>query len=376
MIDPIVRLPQSDRMNRALVALTCGTFVAVLVGLPSAAQPVPAAVLAAVFTVLATAGFLWVRRRGRWVAVAYVAVQLALGYAIFALTVAGAGATLLLLLVVVHAVILLPLPAAAVVTVLVPMVHVGMSLADGLREGFGTFIGAVFVATVTELLLREQRSRAELAAAHAQLRDHAAQAEQLATIQERNRVARDIHDGLGHYLTVVQKLVEAARTVLPIDPARADTILGKAQHQAEDALAEVRRSVTTLREPRASPPLADALRELAEQTSAAGVPTHLELAGPVRALPADLEEALFRAAQEGLTNVCKHAHATSARLRLAFGPDVVRMDVRDDGVGIDDAGGGGFGLVGIRERVDRLGGRLSVRSAPGQGLSLRVEVPV
>jgi len=233
----------------------------------------------------------------------------------------------------------------------------------------------VFAAVVTALLLREQQARAELAAANAQLRDYAAQAEQLATTQERNRVARDIHDGLGHHLTVVQKLIEAARTVLATDPARAETVLGKAQRQAEDALAEVRRSVGALREPRPTPPLAEALRELAAEMSAAGVPTDLELSGPMRVLPADREEVLFRAAQEGLTNVRKHAQAGSARLVLTYTADLVGIDICDDGVGVQQGTGDGFGLVGLRERAARLGGRLDVRSTPGEGLALHVEVP-
>lgn len=378
-VDAAGALSDSDRVNRALAVLTAATFVVVLIGLPSTGYPVLAAVLALAFTVLATVGFAAVRGRGRPAAVAYVVAALVLAYAVVAVTNAGTGATLLLLLVVVQSVILLPLWGAAVVTALVPLVHVGMTLADGLREGLGTLIGAVFAAVVTALMLREQQARAELAAANAQLRDYAAQAERLATTQERNRVARDIHDGLGHHLTVVQKLVEAARALLPADPERAETILGKAQRQAEEALAEVRRSVGALREPRATPPLAEALRELAGQMSAAGVPTDLELNGPVRVLPADREEVLFRAAQEGLTNVRKHAHATSARLVLAFGPDVVGVDVTDDGVGADisDEPGsdGGYGLVGLRERAARLGGTLDVRSTPGRGLSLHVEVP-
>jgi len=362
-------------VNRALAVLTVATFVVVLLGLPTAGEPVLAAALALAFTALTTAGFAAVQHRGRTAAIGYVAVALVLGYAVFATTNAGVGATLLLLIVVVQSVILLPLPLAAVVTALVPLVHVGMGLGAGLREGLGTLVGAVFAAVATTLLLREQRARAELAAANAQLRDYAAQAEQLATTQERNRVARDIHDGLGHHLTVVQKLVEAARSLLPADPERAETILGKAQQQAEDALAEVRRSVAALREPRPTPPLAEALRDLAAETSAAGVPTRLVLTGPVRVLPADREEVLFRAAQEGLTNVRKHAHAASARLVLAYGQDVVRIAVSDDGVGAEEAVGKGFGLVGLRERAAGLGGHLDVRTAPGQGLSLHLEVP-
>src|SRR5919112_1571497 len=171
-----------------------------------------------------------------------------------------------------------------------------MSWGDGLRNGMGTLAAAAFTAVVTELLRREQRARADLAEANTRLRGYAAQAEELATTQERNRVARDIHDGLGHHLTVVQMQVQAARAVLASDPDRADAVLAKAQQQATEALAEVRRSVAALREPRTAPPLADALKQLAEETTAAGVPATLEVAGTERPLPAEAEESLFRSA--------------------------------------------------------------------------------
>jgi signal transduction histidine kinase len=301
--------------------------------------------------------------------------MLALGYLVFGASGAGVGATLLLMVLVGQSVLLLPLPAAAVVTVVVPMVHVGMTMGDGLRNGLGTLAAAAFTAVVTELLRREQRARADLADAHERLRGYAAQAEQLATTQERNRLARDIHDGLGHHLTVVQMQVQAARAVLRTDPERADAVLAKAQEQSAEALAEVRRSVAALREPRAVLPLGEALKALAEDASAAGVPTELELVGTVRELPSTADEALFRAAQEGLTNVRKHAAADRARVVLDYRDDgTVRLEVRDDGRGAAPAGDG-FGLVGLRERAARLGGSVDLDASPGRGTTLRMVVP-
>jgi signal transduction histidine kinase len=290
---------------------------------------------------------------------------------------AGVGATLLLMVLVSQSVLLLPLPAAVVVTLVVPLVHLGMSWGDLLRNGMGVLAAAAFTAVVTELLRREGQARAELADANRQLRGYAAQAEELATTQERNRLARDIHDGLGHHLTVVQMQVQAARAVLGADPQRADAVLAKAQEQATEALAEVRRSVGALREPRSRPPLADALAALAGDTSAAGIPTELEVAGVARPLPPEAEESLFRAAQEGLTNVRKHAGASRARLVLDYaGKGTVGLEVCDDGTGAP-AGpvSAGFGLLGLRERAARLGGRFAVESRPGDGSTLRMEVP-
>jgi signal transduction histidine kinase len=366
-------------VTRALAVLTCGAFLTLVVEATVAEQPLVAITLAAVFAVLAVVAYGWIDRqapaRRRGFAVAYVAVQLALGYLVFGASGAGVGGTLLLMVLVSQSVLLLPLPAAALVAAAIPLVHIGMSLGDGLRNGLGTLAAAAFTAVVTELLRREQRARAELADANARLRGYAAQAEELATTQERNRVARDIHDGLGHHLTVVQMQVQAARAVLASDPGKADAVLAKAQQQSTDALAEVRRSVAALREPRATPPLGDALEGLAADTTAAGVPTELEVAGTVRGLPPATEESLYRAAQEGLTNVRKHAAAGRARLVLDYRDDgTVRLEVCDDGRGAS-LRGDGFGLMGLRERAERLGGSVAVESAPGRGTTLRVAVP-
>ncbi|MFJ9787784.1 sensor histidine kinase [Amycolatopsis sp. NPDC101161] len=359
-------------MNRALGVLTCGAFLSIVLGVFGSGEPVLSLVLGAVFAVLATAGFGWVRTQGRttWSA-AYVGVQLPLAFVTFTIN-AGVGTTLFLVVLVSQCVLLrLPLPVVTLVIAVVPLVHLGMSLGEGLREGLGTLVSVLFAAVITELLVREQRSRGELAEAHEKLRDYATQAERLATAQERNRVARDIHDGLGHSLTVVQMQVKAARAVLPTDPGKADEVLAKAQEQAENALSEVRRSVKALREPR-STPLPDALRAL---VSEAGVPAELTVSGAERPLPDEQREALFRTAQEGLTNVRKHAEAAHVDLVLDYADASVRVSVRDDGVGTDGEEPAGFGLVGLRERADQLGGKLAFTSAPGEGSALSMEVP-
>jgi signal transduction histidine kinase len=366
-------------VNRALAVLTgCGLLTAQIEATGSP-YPLAAGAAAALYSLVAVLGFGFVdRRAGRRrtvLAVGYLLVQLALGYLVLGLAMGGVGATLLLAVLVGQGFLLLPLPGAIALTAVVPLVHVGMAWGDGLRSGLGLLGAAVFTAVVTELLKREQRARRELAEANEQLRGYAAQAEELATTQERNRVARDIHDGLGHHLTVVQMQVQAARAVLATDPARADAVLAKAQQQSTEALAEVRRSVAALRERRTAPPLRTALEGLAAETSAAGVLTELRVDGPPRPLPPEAEESLFRAAQEGLTNVRKHAGATAARLLLHFGDDTVCLEVRDDGCGLPGTAPQGFGLLGLRERATRLGGRLDVAAIPDGGTALLAEVP-
>jgi signal transduction histidine kinase len=166
--------------------------------------------------------------------------------------------------------------------------------------------------------------------------------------------------------------VRAARAMLPSDRERADELLGKAEDQARAALADVRRSVGALREPWES--VTTALRVLTAES--AGVTAALEVRGAPRTLPADAERTLYRAAQEALTNIRKHAEVDRARVLLDYsGAGVVRLLVSDDGRGFDGRPGDGFGLTGVRERVGQLGGTVDIRSAPGRGVTMTVELP-
>jgi signal transduction histidine kinase len=177
--------------------------------------------------------------------------------------------------------------------------------------------------------------------------------------------------------------LQAARAVLQTgrdeDRQSAEATLDKAQRLSREALADVRRSVTALRDPSAVRPLPVVLDELATEMSAAGVPTELEVAGAARALPPESADALFRVAQEGLTNVRKHAGATGVRLLVDYrDPRAVKLEVSDHGVGAETPGEEavpGFGLLGLRERAERLGGHLDVETAPERGLTLRIELP-
>lgn len=221
---------------------------------------------------------------------------------------------------------------------------------------------------------RAEELQQELQGANAQLRAQAAQAEDLATTRERNRVAREIHDGVGHYLTVVKTQLDAAAAILPTQPDQALAAITKAAKLTGEALDDVRRSVGTLRTDAARPPLPEALRQLAAHGEP--VPT-LTVEGPPRPLPPGVEHALYRAAQEGLTNIRKHARATRALVRLDFRtPQRVVLELADNGVGSADATSGtGFGLRGLRERVEVLGGRVQAGNQPGGGYLLTIEVP-
>lgn len=249
---------------------------------------------------------------------------------------------------------------------------------------FGMFFlaGIVFVVVITQLAVKEQRGRAEverllteLRAANDKLRQSASQIEELATLTERNRLAREIHDSLGHYLTVIIVQLEAAAALLESDRERSLEGLRKAQTLAQKGLDEVRRSVSALRtspnEPRS---LIDSLITLLEDCRVSGVVTEFQLQGTPRKLAPSTELTLYRAAQEGLTNVRKHSHAETATVTLHYSGDTVGLVVHDDGIGAT-APEKGFGLLGVRERVQLLGGEVKIDTATNQGFTLKIGLP-
>jgi signal transduction histidine kinase len=240
----------------------------------------------------------------------------------------------------------------------------------------------VFV-TITqraELAQKEAESlAAQLAEANDRLSAYAVQAGELATTQERNRLAREIHDNLGHYLTVANVQIKAAQAVMDKDPARARLALDRAAQLTQDGLGAVRQSVATLREsPVGAVPLPEAVAALAAETQAAGIVAELVIDGQPRPLDARAELTLYRAAQEGLTNVRKHARASRVDLWLDYrDPAAVALTLRDNGLGSDPAAEStGFGLLGLHERARQLGGRLTVETAPGAGFCLILTLPM
>lgn len=243
--------------------------------------------------------------------------------------------------------------------------------------------GVVFVLVFTQIALREQAAReeierlaAELRLANHRLREYAVQVEELAITRERNRLAREIHDSLGHYLTVINVQLGAAQAVLDADRAKAVDALQKAQRLVQEGLEDVRRSVAALREaPTVNRPLPEAIGALVEEAEAAGIVTQLKVRGDPRPLGPRASLTLYRAAQEGLTNARKHAHPSRIDLTLDYRDRrEVCLTVVDNGVGAADAGDG-FGLLGLRERVELLGGTVHVQTRPGEGFSLDVRVP-
>jgi signal transduction histidine kinase len=211
------------------------------------------------------------------------------------------------------------------------------------------------------------------------------QAREAGAGDERQRMAREIHDTLAQGLTgIITQLEAAQRTGIETERERR---IDNAKHLARDSLAEARRSVQALR-PQAleGSKLPDALAdEVTRWTATSGVSAEVRTTGDPRALHPEVEVTLLRIAQEALANVAKHAAAAHAWVTLSYMEDLVTLDVRDDGRGFTQpgngsAGGGsvhegGFGLIAMRQRVNRLAGQLEIESEPAAGTAVSASLP-
>jgi signal transduction histidine kinase len=238
-----------------------------------------------------------------------------------------------------------------------------------------SFVGSVIVGEETARQKADQLAE-ELDQTNKKLIEYADEIESLSTARERNRLAREIHDNLGHYLTAINMQTQAALAILDADRDRAVDALHKVQALTKEGLGEIRRSIAAMQPSvLADRSLYEALLVLVEESRAAGLPVELQIEADRRPCSAQIEMALYRTAQEGLTNMRKHAQATQATLVLSYAHENrVALTLQDNGVGSEKQDEG-FGLIGIRERVHLLGGSLTIRTAPNQGFVLEVEIP-
>ncbi|MEV0386266.1 sensor histidine kinase [Nonomuraea sp. NPDC050643] len=246
--------------------------------------------------------------------------------------------------------------------------------------GLFSFVGEVTAERSAErkrTVAQLEEAMRENAGLHAQL---LVQAREAGVMDERQRMAGEIHDTLAQGLTGIITQLQAATHAKDDEDAR-ERHLGNAMHLARESLAEARRSIHAVG-PGAleSAPLPDALAAVAAEWSELnGVRAEVTTTGTVRPMHPEVEETLLRTAQEALANVAKHAGAGRVGLTLSYMEDVVALDVRDDGAGFDPErvrDGGGFGLPAMRRRVTRLAGALEIESEPGAGTAVSASVPV
>ena len=234
-----------------------------------------------------------------------------------------------------------------------------------------------FVLLLVGAVLAEHESRTKLVTAHRRLRDYALQIENQAILQERNRIAREIHDSVGHYLTAQSIQLENTAFFLTPEPDKAANHLAKARNLGKEALANIRASVATLRK---NPLQERALETTLEQliadfklNSDIIINSQIDLAS---SLASDLNTAIYRIIQEALTNITKHSQATMVELCLQEKAGKINLLVKDNGCGFNPMENTtGFGLQGMQERTEALDGNFMVISEYGKGCQIEVKIP-
>jgi signal transduction histidine kinase len=248
-----------------------------------------------------------------------------------------------------------------------------LSLNSALLFGFVL----LFVLLLVGALLAEHQSREELAAANQRLLHYSLLIENQATLQERSRIAREIHDSVGHALTAQSIQLENAQMFLQTDLSQTAKHLEEARSLGRTALKDVRQSVSALRtDPLQGKSLAIALQHLIQDfQKTTQIPVRSQIQLPVD-VPADFSRMLYRIIQEALTNVAKHSDATQVWLSLTQAPTHLDLCIHDNGRGFDPAQNStGFGLQSIQERTEAIGGYLALDSAVGQGCQLQIRIP-
>ena len=246
-----------------------------------------------------------------------------------------------------------------------------VSLSNALQFGVITLVVMVLVRRV----VGDRERRAQLAERE---RDIAARE---AVVEERARIARELHDAIAHNVSMMVVQAGAERRVLDGKGGTTREVLETIERVGRGALTEMRRLVGMLRndagEPLAPQPGLDDLPTLVGQVREAGLPVELHIDGDRRALPVGIELSAYRIVQEALTNALKHAGESHASVRVRYGADSLELEIVDDGAGAQaPVSSGGHGLVGMRERVALSGGRLDAGRRPSGGFAVRVLLPV
>jgi len=240
---------------------------------------------------------------------------------------------------------------------------------------------AFFIARMVVTSGERGRLILELQTAKRELENARERELEFAALRERERLARDLHDTLGHALVTLTVQLEAAQRLQATDPARAAALLAELQKLTRSSMEDLRRSLANLRTSGlADRPLTESLRTLcAEAGKRHGAAIDCQVAGDADALPPAVAEVLWRVAQESLTNIEKHAHAHRVEMKLARQTKEVVLRVSDDGDGLSRGAEdkpGHYGLRGLRERVEGLGGAFTVAPAGTSGTVIEARIPV
>jgi signal transduction histidine kinase len=235
-----------------------------------------------------------------------------------------------------------------------------------------------FILMLVNALLSERHSRQQLAIAHEQLRQYALRIEDQATLQERNRIAREIHDSLGHALTAQSIQLENALLFCPASAEKTKRFLHEAKQLGAKALKEVRQSISTLRaDPLQGRSLEEAIATLIQdfyRIAKIQPDSTIYLTYPISG---EISIAIYRIVQEALTNVSKHSGATQVTILLQTKTRLLHLAIDDNGRGFNPKQNTtGFGLQGMRERTTALGGQIQIKSQPGCGCQVIADIPL
>jgi len=239
----------------------------------------------------------------------------------------------------------------------------------------------LFVGRIIQTSSERGKLIIELEAAKRELELARQRDSELAVLQERERLARDLHDSLGHSLVTLTVQLEAAHRLMGTEPARAGALLAEMQNLTRASMEDLRRSLANLRATGLGDrPLIEALRNLcADARQRSGTSVECDLADGANHLPPRVAEVIWRLAQEGLTNVEKHSQARRVQVNLRAQPKEVLLQVRDDGIGLPpgaESKPGHYGLRGLRERVEGIGGTLTLTTPDGQGALIEARIPL
>ena len=362
---------------RTFVAIVAVNYFTLIALTPSAwgAKPSfwPLAILSVLYLALGIWGFEFAQRVRRLpVSLAYLLIEFGIGMKLTGMA-PGGLLPLILLPLAAQAVALLPrVWAASMCMLVIAGVSGNLSWVPTWPIWFRNLASAtaavVFVVVYVGVAAREREARQRVEKLSGEVA-------QLAAANERNRLAREIHDTLGHYLTVIHVQLEAARALLHTEPDRGLLAINRAQALAKDGLTAVRQSVKALREDARVEGIAEQLASLVDASRDETFRATFACTGTPRPVSAAVALALHRTALEALTNVRRHASATRVTFTLAYRDDGrVELRVEDDGQGAANAQGG-FGLLGIRARAEQLGGTVTYRTAPGSGFAILMDLP-
>jgi signal transduction histidine kinase len=239
-------------------------------------------------------------------------------------------------------------------------------------------LSLVFVLLMMNAVLSERHSREKLAIANEKLREYAMRIENQATLEERNRIAREIHDSLGHSLTALNLQLETALKLWQSNPGKAEAFLATAKELGSKALKDVRQSVSTMRSnPLQEQSLERAIASLLENFHRSNGILPIYQINLEYSLPPEINTAIYRITQESLTNITKYAYATEIKLELATARGNLRLIIQDNGRGFDlGQNTTGFGLHSMRDRTLALGGEFNINSAPSSGCKITVNIPL